>query len=396
MFPQSTGRTPIPRTKRWRFAITPGWSPSALVKITPARSAYVFRIGPIVPSSSAFMRTTCLRCSIADTATDAASSTVPVTSITASTGPASVTTRGSSVIAYRPAAMATSTSSAPASSYASRARSRVRFAIATSRRPGTEPRICSAIPRPMKPAPTMPTRSGLPSARRCSSARSTTITPRLPGEVGPVAVLLGQERVVGLGPLDRERRVVPAHAALGAGRVVLGHLVEDLGIRGERLVAVREAFRYEQRAPVVGGELDSQPLLVGLRVATQVDDDVVDRAARAANELRLGVGGTLEVHAAQRPLPRVERDVRLHDLIGEAVVGELVRAPRAREEPTRVLAPFEVDEEGSRESRLLEDHAASRQRSVESSSPRSSSSRRRFSRMKRSLSNWARSRFAAR
>src|SRR5215207_4276880 len=134
--------------------------------------------------------------------------------------------------------------------------------------PGTEPRICSAIPWPMKPAPTMPTRTGLPSARRCSSARSTTITPGLPEEVRPVAVLVGQERVVRIRPLDRERRVVPAHAALGAGRVVLGHLVEDLGVGGERLVAVREALRHEQRASIVGGELDPQPLLVGLRVGT--------------------------------------------------------------------------------------------------------------------------------
>ena len=44
----------------------------------------------------------------------------------------------------------------------------------------------------------------------------------------------------GLGPLDRERGVVPAHAARRLGHVGVAHLVEHFGVVGERLKAVRE------------------------------------------------------------------------------------------------------------------------------------------------------------
>lgn len=60
MLPESTGLTPIPFTKRIRFICTPGWSPSQLVSTTPAASARFFSSGPMVPSSSAFIRITCL------------------------------------------------------------------------------------------------------------------------------------------------------------------------------------------------------------------------------------------------------------------------------------------------------------------------------------------------
>ena len=50
-----------------------------------------------------------------------------------------------------------------------------RFDIATSLMPGIEFRICSAMPRPIKPAPTIATRTGFLSRSLCCNAQSTII-----------------------------------------------------------------------------------------------------------------------------------------------------------------------------------------------------------------------------
>ena len=60
-------------------------------------------------------------------------------------------------------------------------------------------------------------------------------------------------------PLDPERRVVPAHAARRLGHVVVGHLVVDLGVVGERTEAVREPRGDEERRDAVGAQLDPEP-----------------------------------------------------------------------------------------------------------------------------------------
>ncbi len=46
MLPQTSGVSPMPRTKRTRFIWTPGWSPSHPVSTTPAAFARLLRIGP--------------------------------------------------------------------------------------------------------------------------------------------------------------------------------------------------------------------------------------------------------------------------------------------------------------------------------------------------------------
>ena len=110
---------------------------------------------------------------------------------------------------------------------------------------------------------------------------------------------------------------------------------------------MREPLRHVERAAVVLVQLDGDALQVGRALGPQVDDDVDDRAARAADDLRLRLRRKLEVHAAQRARDVVEGDVRLRDHGLQAVVGELVLAERAREEAARVLAPLEVDHEGA-------------------------------------------------
>jgi len=106
MLPQRTGRTPRPFTKRQRLPSTPGWSPSTSVKTTPALSALAFKSGPRVPSSSGFIKATCLPCSIAARTGPTASSTAPVTSSSTSTCGLVATSIGSSVTAARPDSIA--------------------------------------------------------------------------------------------------------------------------------------------------------------------------------------------------------------------------------------------------------------------------------------------------
>jgi hypothetical protein len=88
-----------------------------------------------------------------------------------------VTTGRPSRISFSSASSVSTTRapSRPATAKASTAFCAVRLAIATSVMPGTWLTSCVAVPRPMKPTPTMPTRIGLPSAARFLSAVSRII-----------------------------------------------------------------------------------------------------------------------------------------------------------------------------------------------------------------------------
>ena len=111
MFPMTRGVNPSPLTYRKRLISTPGWSPSHAERITPAFLAYVCRIGPMVASSSAFIRMTCLPCSKASSTIRAPNSTAPVTSTSASICGDRVRSVQSSVTAGLPCAIASSSSS---------------------------------------------------------------------------------------------------------------------------------------------------------------------------------------------------------------------------------------------------------------------------------------------
>src|SRR5450755_3748909 len=91
-------------------------------------------------------------------------------------------------------------------------------------------------------------------------------------------------------PLDRERRIVPAHTASRVGDVATTHLVENLAIIGERLKAVREASRDVEGLSILRAQLDAMPTAIGGRVWTQVNRHVEDGATHAAHQLGLTVG----------------------------------------------------------------------------------------------------------
>jgi len=157
-------------------------------------------------------------------------------------------------------------------------------------------------------------------------------------------------------PSNPEDGIVPANAVRVLGRIELRDLVEHLGVVLERLEAVREPGRHVQHPAVFRGEDDRKVPREGPRLRAQIEDHVVDRAARAADDLRLGEGRLLIVHAAQCALSLVEGRTALRDARLEAARLELAPAPRPREAPARVLDRLGLDDERARERRLDEDH----------------------------------------
>ena len=108
-----------------------------------------------------------------------------------------------------------------------------------------------------------------------------------------------------------ERRIVPADAALVLGGVVVGGLVEELGLVGEDQEAVGEALRDPELPLVLGGEHLAQPAPAGRRAAPQVDGHVEDLAADHPHQLPLRLR-QLVVEAAQHAARR-EAVVVLHE-----------------------------------------------------------------------------------
>ena len=84
----------------------------------------------------------------------------------------------------------------------------------------------------------------------------------------------------------------------------------------------------------------------GGRRGPQIDDDVVDGAARTAHELSFGLGGRLVVQTAQGATPRVERDAGLDEPGWQPGGRELFLAERPREEPPIVDVPLDIDDHG--------------------------------------------------
>jgi hypothetical protein len=134
-------------------------------------------------------------------------------------------------------------------------------------------------------------------------------------------------------------------------------LVEDFRLVLEREEAVGEAFRHVERVALRARQLHARPAAVARRFGAQVDDHVVEAAARAADQLGLGVRRGLEVHAAQRPPARVERDAALGVVDGEALLPEGVPAEAAGEEAPLVRDRLELHLEGAGERQGPEDHA---------------------------------------
>ncbi len=223
--PTTRGVRPSPRTQRTRLSWTPGSSPSQADMMTPCSRAFTWRMGPIVASSSAFMSTTSLPWANASRTTWVAYSTAPVASTMTSTSGARASRRASVVIAVAPPATASASPSAdsavtacrPAYSTTWAARSSWRPATATSRMPATLLAIWLARPWAMNPAPTIPTRIGVPAASSSRSAVSTRITVSPPPS-GPGHPARRRRAAPSPDPWVRPRRSAAARRSRVGGR----------------------------------------------------------------------------------------------------------------------------------------------------------------------------------
>src|SRR6267378_1900359 len=252
--------------------------------------------------------------------------------------------------------------------------------MAAIRMTGTLWTIWLVSPCPMKPAPIKPTRIGFPCSSLALNALSTMIMvgsrahPALHLALDFLEVLpggvLGRDDGDRQWPLQAQARIERREPSLGAGRVELAHLVARLRRVLERLVPVREALGDIERAVVVGAQIHRDGLQEGRTLGPQVHDDVEDRPARGADQLRLGVRRVLEVHPAQGALPLVVGDVRLRDHRLEVVLGELLLTKSACEEAAVVVAPLQIEDECALQLGLGDDHDFSRS-SAERLTPRS-------------------------
>src|SRR5260221_718513 len=138
-----------------------------------------------------------------------------------------------------------------------------------------------------------------PSSRQDAGAPSGAVLRqyrRIP-EPRRARVFGRERRRSDFGPVDAEVGVVPEDAAVAGGVVEGGALVDEVGLGGEGAEAVGEAVRDPEDELVLVRQLLGVPLAEGGGATADVDGDVEEGAAGAADELPLRVG-LLVVQAA--------------------------------------------------------------------------------------------------
>src|SRR6266480_183143 len=115
-------------------------------------------------------------------------------------------------------------------------------------------------------------------------------------------------------PGNPQIRIVPKHASVVFRRVVVRHLVNDLGIRFQRAESMREPDGNKKLVPV-GGTDDARHVLPIRRASlSQVNRHVKDRSPDHAHELDLGERRNLEMKPAHHAALHGKRMVVLDEL----------------------------------------------------------------------------------
>jgi hypothetical protein len=148
--------------------------------------------------------------------------------------------------------------------------------------------------------------------------------------------------------MDAQARVIVTQAGGGLRHVELADLIKHFGIRFRNLHAVGEHFGNVERAAVARGQLDANVLQVSGRIWSQVNDDIVNRASRAADEFNLRMRSLLEMHSADGTLLATERDTALNELIRQVSFPEFPSAESSREKPARVFERLRFHDDSPR------------------------------------------------
>ena len=98
----------------------------------------------------------------------------------------------------------------------------------------------------------------------------------------------------------------------------------------QRLISVCAVLRQEKHPAVVRCQLDSLPLAIGRRTATDIEYDVEHSSSGAANQLCFESGLRLVVHPAYGAFLDTETHVRLNWPELDSVIRELLGAPSAK------------------------------------------------------------------
>jgi hypothetical protein len=138
-------------------------------------------------------------------------------------------------------------------------------------------------------------------------------------------------------------------SAFGARRLELTDLIARVGVVAQRLIAMREPLRHVECALIVFVQLDLNMLQIGRAFRAQVDNDIEDRTARAADKLgfrpRAGIGNASRAQC----LADVVRDIGLGDDRLEAMGFEFLLAKASRKEATRVISSLQINHKGTLE-----------------------------------------------
>ena len=151
-------------------------------------------------------------------------------------------------------------------------------------------------------------------------------------------------------PIDPQIRVVPQQTTVVFARVVVGDLVDNLGIGFKRAERVREADGNEDFMAVFRRQLGGHMAAEGRRGAAKIDRDVENAPAHDPYELVLGEGGGLEMQPADRPRLGRQRMVFLDEVEIDAGGRKLVAPVHFREEAARVAYPRRDDQPNIRDS----------------------------------------------
>ena len=133
--------------------------------------------------------------------------------------------------------------------------------------------------------------------------------------------------------------------AADSGTVGRRHLVADLGLVLETLIAMRDSVGDIEHPPVAGAELGAEPMAEGRRAGAKIDHDIEDAAAGAADKLHLRMRLALIMHAAQSAAAGIERHAGLRDLRLQPAAPKFLLAIGSREKAAIVRHRLQVDEE---------------------------------------------------